>query len=175
MKNRLILVLVKQDDIDFLVKLHMDRNLWSYEPIEEIPTDLRKVYKRTKDNLNNNWRKEYIIKLNNEDNTIIGSLSLECYTKHRKSWEIGYCILPEYQRKGYCFEAIRMALKYAFEDFDAHKVFAMCNEYNVGSYCVLERTGFTKEGIFKEELPWKGKWVDQYFYSLLDSEYFQTK
>jgi len=36
---------------------------------------------------------------------------------------------------------------------------------------VLEKLGMVREGVFREELPWQGKWVNQFFYSILDSDY----
>lgn len=68
-------------------------------------------------------------------------------------------------------EAATIALKYAFEDWNAHKVVAMCNEFNIASSKVMERLGMVREGVFREELPWQDKWVDQFFYSILDSDY----
>jgi len=87
------------------------------------------------------------------------------------SSEIGYCIFPEYRGHGYCVEAAKIALKYAFEEWNAHKVVAMCNEYNIASYKVMERIGMVREGVFREELPWQCKWVNQFFYCILDSDY----
>lgn len=90
---------------------------------------------------------------------------------HIISGYIGRCIFPEYKRQRYCAEAAKLALKYAFEDWDAHKVVAMCNEYNIASFMVMEKLGMVREGIFREELPWHDKWVNQLFYCILDSEY----
>lgn len=39
------------------------------------------------------------------------------------------------------------------------------------SYKVMEKVGMVREGTFREEFYWQGRWVNQLFYSLLDSEY----
>ncbi len=121
--------------------------------------------------ISSDWYKQYLIKLNNTEKTTIGELHIHWYVKERESWEMGYSIFPEYQGQGYSIEAARIALKYAFEEWNAHKVVSMCNEFNIASYKVLEKIGMIREGVFREELHRQGKWVDQYFYCILDSEY----
>ncbi|WP_259392308.1 GNAT family N-acetyltransferase [Paenibacillus thiaminolyticus] len=36
---------------------------------------------------------------------------------------------------------------------------------------LMEHIGMRREGVFKEELYWNKRWTDQFFYSILDSEY----
>lgn len=169
MEHRVMLIPFTMEDVDFIVDVKTDVLLWEYE--DDISTDKDAVRKKVLERFKGNWYKQYIIQLNTPEKTPIGGLHIHWYTKERESWEIGYCIFPEYRGQGYCVEAANIALKYAFEDWNAHKVVAMCNEFNIASYRVLEKLGMTREGVFREELPWKGKWVNQYFYSILDREY----
>lgn len=62
-------------------------------------------------------------------------------------------------------------MKLAFEEWKAHRVVAMCNEYNTSSIQVLDRLGMVREGVFREEIHWNNQWVNQYFYAMLDREY----
>ncbi len=169
MEQRIVLSPATEDDIDSIVDIKTDINLWLYE--DDIPADKDAVRKNVTDRLDGRWYKQYLIRLNDDQRTLIGAVHAHWYVKERESWEIGYCIFPEYREQGYAIEATRLILKYAFEEWQAHKVVAMCNEYNVPSYKVLEKLGMTKEGVFREELPWQDKWVNQYFYCILDSEY----
>lgn len=93
------------------------------------------------------------------------------YVKERESWELGYSLFPEYRGQGYCTEAAQLALKLAFKEWRAHRVVAMCNEYNTSSIKVLDRLGMVREGVFREEIHWNNQWVNQYFYAILDREY----
>lgn len=169
MKQRVVLSPVTMEDVDFIVDVKTDASLWEYE--DYVPTDKVAVRKNVVERIKGNWYKQYIIQLNIPERTSIGELHIHWYTKERESWEIGYCIFSEYRGQGYCVEAAKIALKYAFEDWNAHKIVAMCNEYNIVSYKVMEKLGMSREGIFREELPWQGKWVNQFFYCILDSEY----
>lgn len=169
MEQRIILAAATDEDVNFLVDEKTNTSLWQYEDF--VPTDKKDVGKKIIERINSDWYKQYLIKLNNKEQTAIGELHMHWYVKERESWEIGYCIFPEYRGQGYCAEAAKLALKYAFEDWNAHKVVAMCNEYNVASYNVMEKIGMTREGVFRAELPWRGKWVNQFFYCILEDEY----
>ena len=170
MEQRIILSLATLDDVDFIVDAKTNSSLWPYEN-DIASTDKDAVCKNVVERINSDWYKQYIIQLDNSERPPIGIIHIHWYEKEREAWEIGYCIFPEYQRQGYCVEAAKIALRHAFEDWNAHKVVAMCNEYNIASYKVMEKLGMTREGIFREELPWQGKWVNQLFYCILESEY----
>lgn len=169
MKQRIVLSPATMEDVDFIVDAKSDASLWKYE--DDISADKDAVRKEVVKRIEGNWYKQYIIKLTAPERTSIGLLHIHWYIKERESWEIGYCIFPDYRGQGYCVEAAKIALKYAFEDWNAHKVVAMCNENNIASYRVMEKLGMNREGIFREELPWQGKWVNQFFYCILDGEY----
>jgi RimJ/RimL family protein N-acetyltransferase len=169
MKHRIMLSPATVEDIGFIVDVKTDVSLWPYE--DDIATDRDAVCKNVTERLDGRWYKQYLIRLNTGQRTSIGAIHAHWYVKERKSWEIGYCIFPEYRGHGYCTEAAQIILKYAFEEWHAHKVVAMCNEFNIPSHKVLEKLGMTREGVFREELPWQDKWVSQYFYSILDREY----
>lgn len=169
MKERIKLSPATFDDVEFIVDIKTSESLWYFE--DHIPSDKEAVRKNVIERFNSDWYKEYIIRLDDPERTPIGELHIHWYTKERESWELGYCIFPDYRGQGYCVEAATIALKYAFEDWNAHKVVAMCNEFNIASSKVMERLGMVREGVFREELPWQDKWVDQFFYSILDSDY----
>jgi len=169
MKQRVILSPATMEDVDFIVDIKTDAALWKYD--DDISSDKDAVRQNVVERINGNWYKQYIIQLNIPERTPVGALHIHWYIKERESWELGYCIFPEYRGQGYCVEAAKIALKYAFEDWNAHKVVAMCHENNVSSYKVMEKLGMTREGIFREELLWQGKWMNQFFYCILDSEY----
>lgn len=51
-------------------------------------------------------------------------------------------------------------------------VYEMCNAQNKRSALLMEKVGMKREGIFREELFWNDQYVDQYFFSILKSEFF---
>ena len=70
------------------------------------------------------------------------------YTDHPgwPGFELGWTIIPEYQRRGYAIEAARMLLTYAFEALDRPHVISLIHPGNAPSIRVAEKLGETVEG-----------------------------
>jgi len=62
-------------------------------------------------------------------------------------------------------------LSFAFNELKAHKVLGMCHCENKKSASIMEKVGMSKQGVFREEYLCGGKWVDQFYFSMLDREY----
>jgi [ribosomal protein S5]-alanine N-acetyltransferase len=98
-----------------------------------------------------------------------------------QTWELGYIFNPKYQNKGYCTEASKRLIKYAFEEMKVHRVNAYCNPYNHASWKVLEKAGLQKEGYFKEKAFFRRDsednplWHDCSAYGLIKKEYEMKK
>lgn len=93
-----------------------------------------------------------------ETGEFVGSSGL-----HRINWsvpkfEIGYWIDQSKEGKGYMTEAVNAIEAFAFERLGARRVEIRCDEENIKSRLVAERTGFELEGILKQnELSIDGK------------------
>ncbi|RJE88882.1 N-acetyltransferase [Paenibacillus sp. 1011MAR3C5] len=161
------------DDLDFICDIECNRELWQYE--EAVQTDREAVRQAYLNKINSNTEHHYdfIVYLEAEGiRTPIGLAQIWSYNEYRKSWEIGFAILPPHSGHGYGTEAAEFLLKFAFEVLQAHKVVGMCNAKNSRSADLMERIGMTREAVFKEELYWCKRWTDQYFYSILEREYY---
>lgn len=88
-----------------------------------------------------------------EGNTFIGHLYLGDYgPKDFMEYMIGYILHPNYHSKGYCTEATKALMNYAFTSLHAHRVSAKCNPDNIPSWKVMEKVGMTKEGHIKQRV-----------------------
>ena len=172
--ENLLLSKISINDLDFISRIETDENLWYFE--EYVESDKNVVYEEYMQKIEgkeNQTSYDFIVTIATDKNkTPIGLAQLWNDSEYRKSWEIGFAILPEYGGKGYGSEAAKMLLKFAFEKLDAHKVFGMCNSKNTRSAALMEHIGMRREAIFKEELFWHNKWFDQYYFSILEREYF---
>ncbi|WP_242698180.1 GNAT family N-acetyltransferase [Bacillus sp. SD088] len=166
---------VSMNDLDFICRIECDKSLWEFEEIVQSNEDVvREEYidKIEKGGKAGNY--DFIVNLAKNGRKIpIGLAQIWSYNDYRKSWEIGFAILPEYWGRGYGGESAKLLLKYAFERLNAHKVVGMCNSNNKYSAALMEHIGMVREAIFKEELFWKNKWTDQYYYSILEKEFFR--
>ncbi|MEU4219667.1 GNAT family protein [Actinoplanes sp. NPDC026623] len=102
--------------------------------------------------------------------THIGDVGVNLNDNLRQA-EIGYTIAPEHQGHGYATEAVRAVLDHLFRR-GLHKVSAECDARNVASARVLERLGFTREGLLRGHTWIKGEWTDDLIYGLLEEDYF---
>lgn len=102
-----------------------------------------------------------------DNETFVGCCSLIPQNDvYRINAEIGYWIGEPYWGKGFATDAIRLLIKFAFEEPDLLRVYANIFEYNAGSMRVLEKTGFEKEAIIKSSVIKEGKIIDEHLYSI---------
>jgi RimJ/RimL family protein N-acetyltransferase len=92
-----------------------------------------------------------------------------------KLLEIGYSLVPNERRKGYCFEAVMIMVDYLFLSRDALRIQATTDVRNLGSQKVLEKVGFKKEGTVRKMLFIRGECRDAYLYSILREEWREPR
>jgi RimJ/RimL family protein N-acetyltransferase len=89
--------------------------------------------------------------------------------------EIGYNLVPNDRRKGYCTEAVRIIVDYLFLSRDIARIQAQTHPRNVASQKVLEKAGFKKEGTLRKSYFLRGEWTDSLIYSILREEWKEPK
>jgi len=89
--------------------------------------------------------------------------------------EIGYLIIPSERRKGFCKEAVTIFVDYLFLTKNISRIQATADIRNIGSHKVLEKTGFTREGIIRDMIFNQGNWRDFALYSILRKEWKEPK
>lgn len=85
--------------------------------------------------------------------------------------EIGYLLLPSERAKGYCTEAVSIILDYLFLLKEIPRIQAVISEANLASQRVLEKNGFTQEGIIRKLGFIRGDYGDGVLYSILREEW----
>lgn len=93
------------------------------------------------------------------------------YLDHDKA-ELGYYIDHElYKNKGYMSEAILQILAYGFENMHLHRIEACVGPNNVPSLKLMEKFGFSKEGLLRQHYLKNEVYEDSFVFSLLNEEY----
>lgn len=106
------------------------------------------------------------------NNQYVGNIGLVVQKDvYRKSAEIGFFIDEAYWNRGIITEAIKQITKYGFDELDVIRIYADVFEYNSTSMRVLEKSGFTKEGVAKRSIIKSGKVRDQHRYALINPGY----
>jgi len=106
---------------------------------------------------------------------VIGGIDLAKLDWDNKSGELGYWLGRKFWGKGLMSEAVRLILDFGFNGLDLHRIWAIVYEGNIASRKVLERNGFTLEGVLRETLLRGGKWHNELRYGLLQSEYIKRR
>jgi len=105
------------------------------------------------------------------NNEIIGIIGLEKINWENKNAQIGYWIAKEHWGQGLIPKAVKEILRFGFKKAKIHKVYGAVFAENIKSQKVLEKCGFTKEGITRHATYRFRRWHDKIRYSILESEF----
>jgi RimJ/RimL family protein N-acetyltransferase len=96
----------------------------------------------------------------------IGAISLVPGTDiERRSAELGYWLGAAYWGHGITTAAVKRICRYAFDELDLLRVFATPMETNLSSKRVLEKAGFSIEGIMRSCFVKDGQVCDAALYA----------
>lgn len=87
---------------------------------------------------------------------------------------VGYDLLRERRRQGIMTEAMRAILPYGFNTMSLNRIEALTDPRNVASMRLLERVGFHREGVLRENTFFRGGFVDDVLFSLLAREWRES-
>jgi len=137
-----------------------------YEPLLQVTKlELEKEYDKLPSE-----EKWFIIET--KDGTRVGGMS---HFLEGPLMEIGYDLIPRERGKGYGTEAVKLLSDYLFLSKDIVRIQAQTDPRNVASKRVLEKAGFTIEGILRKSLFVRGEWRDRALYSILREEWKEPK
>lgn len=85
---------------------------------------------------------------------------------HRRSAEIGYWLGEAFWNRGIMTAAVRTYTDYAFDAHDLIRIFAGVFSSNPASMRVLEKVGYTREGILRRSVVKDGQVLDQALYAV---------
>ena len=84
---------------------------------------------------------------------------------HARTAELGYYVAQEYWGKGIMTDAVRQLCDRIFAETDIIRIYAEPFAYNIGSRRVLEKAGFTCEGILRANAVKNGRVEDMVLYA----------
>lgn len=146
------------------------KEFFGYGTDEEVRTEKLR-YKLELYNNQNSYKRFILVR--KDGNQAIGQCSFEkWFTRHYRA-ELSYDIRNnEEKNKGYMREAISHIVSYGFKEMNLNRIEAFVTPGNTPSLKVLERIGFTYEGLMREHHCADGKLHDTACYSLLTKDHF---
>ena len=104
-----------------------------------------------------------------------GALAGTCgfwrWNKQNRCSEIGYEMAPEFWGRGLMVEALGPILRFGFTQMELHRVEATIDPENQASRRVLEKIGFKRDALMRENWFYDGKFTDSAIYGLLEQEF----
>lgn len=137
--------------------------LWSAQKhISEAKEYVRYMTKRYRDDLPSSWGI-----IDKESGKLVGTIGYMSLSEENASVEVGYSLARWLWGKGLMTEALRAVIDYTFDAMDINRIEAQHELLNPSSGRVMEKCGMTKEGVLRQRLYNKGKFVDVALYSIL--------
>ncbi|MGC9541124.1 GNAT family N-acetyltransferase [Streptomyces sp. UG1] len=91
-----------------------------------------------------------------------------------KAGKLGYAIAASEWGKGYATDAARTMIRFGFGELGLHRISAAIGPENRASIRVVEKLGFTREGVLRDHVFTNGEWRDSVLYSLLTHEWTEA-
>ena len=102
-----------------------------------------------------------------DDPLMLGYIGYWRMSKENYRSEVGYVLHPAHHCKGIMSEAFAAVIDYGFGVMKLHSMEAVINPENVASQKLLEKHHFVREGYFREDYFYDGKFLDSAIYSLI--------
>ena len=84
--------------------------------------------------------------------------------------EIGYELASSEWRQGIMSEAVRAIVRFGLTKMGLHRIEAIVDPTNEASANLLRKVGFTEEGFLRQRFYDNGRFVDDWFFSILKTE-----
>ncbi|MDP5276274.1 GNAT family N-acetyltransferase [Chengkuizengella axinellae] len=126
--------------------------------------------KWTEDESNKGWDGHHFrLAIENHDGDLVGSINTFDCDSRNGTFYYGVSIFREYWKKGYASDAVKIILRYFFDELRYQKANALVYNFNEGSIHLHNHLGFTKEGCLRNMVYTNGEYHD-----ILTKEEFQS-
>jgi RimJ/RimL family protein N-acetyltransferase len=168
--DRVTLRTIEEDDLAWLQRTTNDPRVWvgALRPEPHNREQTREYYEEELAD------DETVTLLVEADGDRVGFVGMHDHSPEAATAELGYWYAHEAWGNGYATGAARRLVAYGFEQRNLHKWTAKTAGNNEASMRVLEKVGFTEEGVHRSEWFIDGKYRDVHWFGLLESEWEGT-
>jgi RimJ/RimL family protein N-acetyltransferase len=116
-------------------------------------------------------REEGTLLITTHDGRIVGNIEYFPTLRYLSELELSYQLFDRADDgKGYVTEAVRLLVRYLFENRTVNRIRLVIHPHNVGSKRVAEKTGFQLEGVMRGAWLSRGRYRDVELWSILREE-----
>lgn len=105
---------------------------------------------------------------------MVGALGAHWASQPNGTMELGYSLAEPYWGRGFVAEAARAVIRFVFTEYAVERLQARVFVGNDASDRVLQKLGFTREGVMRSAVLRRGQWWDIAIWSLLRREWEQV-
>lgn len=111
-----------------------------------------------------------------DDEELIGLLELDGVDWPNRTTFLSIGIgEARFRGQGYGYEAMQLALNFAFNELNLYRVCLTVFSYNAAAVALYERLGFSREGVYREHIERDGRRYDMFLYGLLRPEWLKLR
>ena len=160
---------LEKEDLNFLYKIENNESFWQ---VSHTQTPFSKyMLKLYLENAHLDIYQAKQLRLiieENNTNQQVGMIDLFDFNPKHKRAGIGILIHPDFQEKGYAFEALSLLINYTFTHLDLHQLYANITEDNNKSISLFEKNNFVKTGIKKDWIFTNNNYKSEILYQLIN-------
>ena len=163
-------------DADLLRQWRSEPSVRRYQPLNDLPTSqlradvanqrISELYRGQGDKF------QWIVLV---DGQAAGWITLVVSNWEHGLSEVGYALSSPYQSRGVMSRALAQLLEELFTKTPIERVEARCAIENTGSQRVLEKNGFTREGLLRAYFKLRGRRIDNFLYAALREDYLERR
>ncbi|GIU29933.1 GNAT family N-acetyltransferase [Shewanella sp. MBTL60-007] len=169
--DRLRLRTVVASDWDNFLYTHSNEKLNEFVRKPQPEAVIRQKFERvltSKEFVEGEWLLTVIEQVHSQD--FVGFIGLQNSDAEMQQLQVGYMLHPDAQGQGFASEALQAIVDWACLVYKPHKFIAYCVEPNIASTKVLEKCGFVREGLLRENCKIGEQWFDDCIYGLLAAQ-----
>lgn len=104
----------------------------------------------------------------------MGTCGYELWYQDYHRAEIGYSLSRDNWGKGYATEALRAMVYFGLQVMGLNRIEALTHPDNIPSARVLQKAGFFREGLLRENIYSRGQYFDTEIYSILQRDFVRN-
>jgi [ribosomal protein S5]-alanine N-acetyltransferase len=173
--ERIELIKVNKQGLDDMHEYSKNPKFYKYMEYDVFKSrnETRKYLNRIIELTNSGSDYFWFIKLKSEKKNI-GTIAIRDINQWRNSAYLGYGLSPNYWKKGYFSESLKLVLNHLFSDLDFHRISIKTQDTNNSSIKAVIKAGFKKEGILRESLrSSKNKRINEVIFGMLKKEFLK--
>jgi ribosomal-protein-alanine N-acetyltransferase len=169
--RRLVVRLVEKSDLSALLEVNGDDEVFRYTPRSawKSPADGKAWFSRIMKHRKSGATIQFVIVLK-ENSRPVGTMAVFHFDEDVGSAEIGYILGRDHWGQGLMTELLSAFVRYGFGTLGLKRLYAELDPRNAGSVKVLERVGFTREGLRRRDYFCKGEITDTALYAMLSRD-----